>query len=107
MGWLPVISRKGNQYIMVAYHCDFNAIMVVTFKTCKDKDLMAAYNTIIQRLKDRYMLVNLQILGNEASREYKTLIKYKWNINYQLVPSHIHRQNAAERAIRTFKAHFI
>ena len=53
------------------------------------------------------MLVNLQILDNEVSKEYKTIIKDKWNIKYQLVPSHIHRQNAAERAIQTFKAHLI
>ena len=61
----------------------------------------------MQRLKDRNMLVNLQILDNEASKEYKTIIKDKWNIKYQLVPSHIHCQNAAERAIPTFKAHFL
>ena len=48
-----VISRKGNQYIMVAYHCDSNAIMVVPFKTRKDEYRMAAYNTIMQRLNDR------------------------------------------------------
>ena len=53
------------------------------------------------------MLVNLKILDNESSKEYKTLIKEKCNINYQLVPSHIHRQNTAEIAIRTFKVHFI
>ena len=106
-GRFPVISRKGNQYIMVAYHCDSNAIMVVTFKTRKDKARTADYNTIMQRLKYRDMLVNLQILENEASKEYEILIKDKWNINYQLVPSHIHRQNAAERAIQTFKALFI
>ena len=28
-------------------------------------------------------------------------------MKYQLVPAHIHRRNAAERAIRTFKAHFL
>ena len=77
------------------------------FNTRKYKDLMKAYNTIMQRLKDRDMLVNLQILDNEASKEYKTLVKDKWNINYQLVPYHIHRQNAVERAIQTFKAYFI
>ena len=53
---------------MVAYHCDSNAIMVVPFNTSKYKDCMAAYNTIMQRLKDRDMLVNLQILVNEASK---------------------------------------
>ena len=69
------------------------------FKSCKDKDRMAAYNTIMQRLKDRNMLVNIQILDNEAIKEYKTIIKEKWNINYQLVPSHVHSQNATERSI--------
>ena len=68
---------------------------------------MVAYNTIMQRLKDRNMLVNLQILDNEARKEYKKIIKYEWNIKYQLVPSHTHRQNAAKRAIRTFKVHFL
>jgi hypothetical protein len=29
------------------------------------------------------------------------------NISYQLVPPHCHRRNAAERAIRTFKEHFV
>ena len=68
---------------------------------------MVAYNTIMQRLKDRNILVHLQILDNEASKEYKTIIKDKWNINYQLVPYRIHCQNLAERSIRTFKAHFL
>jgi hypothetical protein len=29
------------------------------------------------------------------------------NIDFQLTPPHVHRRNAAERAIRTFKNHFI
>ena len=93
--------------IMMAYHCYSNAIMVLPFKTRKDKDRMAAYNTIMQRLKDRDIIANPQILDNEASKEYKMLIKNKYNINYQLVPSHIHCQNASEIAIQTFKAQFI
>ena len=92
---------------MVACHCDANAIMAVPFKSHKEKDHMVAYNTIMQRLKDRNMLVHLKILDNEASKEYKTIIKEKWYIKYQLVPSNIHRQNAAERAIQTFKAHLL
>lgn len=31
----------------------------------------------------------------------------KHKVDYQLVPPHIHRRNAAERAIRTFKNHFL
>ena len=88
-GRFPVISRACNQYIMMEYHCDANAIMVVTFKSLKDKDRMVACNNIMQHLKDRNMLVHLQILDNEASKEYKTITK--------VVPSQIHQQNASER----------
>ena len=60
----------------------------------------------MQRLKDWNMLVDLQILDNEAITEYKRIIKSDLGVGYQLEPPHIHRRNAAERAIRTFKAHF-
>ena len=80
---------------MVAYHCYSNEIIDVPFKSRKYKYHMVAYNSIIQHLKDRNIIVNLQILDNEASKEYKTIIKYQWKIKYQLVPSHTHRQNAS------------
>ena len=53
------------------------------------------------------MLVDLQILDNEASTEYKCITKSDWGVGYQLVTPHIHHRNAAERTIHTFKAHFI
>ena len=81
--------------------------MALPFKSLKDKDRMVAYNTIMQLPKDINMLANLQILDNESSKEYKTIIKDKWYIKYQLVPSHIHLQNSSQREIRTFKAQFI
>jgi hypothetical protein len=31
----------------------------------------------------------------------------KYNLQYQLVPPHLHRRNAAERAIRTYKSHLL
>ena len=61
----------------------------------------------MQRLKDRNILVDLQILDNETSTEYKRIVKSEWGVGYQLVPPHIHRRNVAERTIRTFKAHFL
>jgi len=45
-------------------------------------------------------------LGNEISGELKTALA-KNKIDYQLTPPHIHRRNTAERAIRTFKNHFL
>ena len=48
----------------------------------------------------------MYILDNEASADLKKGLK-KYGLAYQLVPPHIHRRNAAERAIRTFKNHFL
>ena len=61
----------------------------------------------MQRLSDHKLNVELQILDNEASTYYKRVINKKWNTNDHLVPPKTHRRNASERAIHTFKAHFI
>jgi hypothetical protein len=45
-------------------------------------------------------------MDNEASAAVTSFLKQN-NIAYPLVPPHIHRRNAAERAIRTFKSHFL
>ena len=68
---------------------------------------LLAYGNIMQRLTDNKLIIDLKILDNEASAEYKRAIKTKWNANYQLVPPNTHRINAAERAIRTFKEQFL
>ena len=47
-GRFPVRSRSGNQYIMVAYHCDSNAILACPFKTRKDCHRLAAYNSVME-----------------------------------------------------------
>ena len=59
------------------------------------------------RLKTAGLVVDLQVLDNEASKDYKEAMVNKWKVKYQLVPLDMHRRNAAERAIRTFKAQFI
>ena len=61
----------------------------------------------MQRLRDHELIADLQILDNEAITEYKRVIKKKWKANYQLFPPNMHRRNAAEQYISTFKAHFI
>jgi hypothetical protein len=48
----------------------------------------------------------LQTLDNETSAALKNFFTAN-NVEYQLVPPHCHRRNAAERAIRTFKEHFV
>ncbi len=88
---------------MVAYHIDTNAILVAPFQSCG----LPAYNSIMSHLADRGHLVNLQILDNKASAEYKQTIKTRWKVRFQLMPPNVHCHNWAEQGIRTFKDHFI
>ena len=46
------------------------------------------------------------ILDNEASSSLLNAFE-KEKITYQLAPPHMHRRNAIERAIETWKEHFI
>ena len=46
------------------------------------------------------------MLDNEVSRELKQAFTEK-HITHELVPPHTHRRNLTERAIQTFKHHFL
>ena len=70
-GRYPIKAQSGKQYLMVAYHCSSNAILVAPFKTRKERHRLEAYKSIMALLRKNGMLVDLQILDNEASAEYK------------------------------------
>jgi hypothetical protein len=61
---------------------------------------------IHQELTAKGFKPKLQTLDNEASAALKHFFTSN-DVEYQLVPPHYHRRNAAERAIRTFKEHFV
>ena len=90
---------------MIAYHCDSNVILQAPFKNRSDTHRIAAYTSIMERLTKKGHKVDLQILDNEVSAAFKKAITETWQSASQLVPPNVHRRNAAERAIRTFKAH--
>ena len=92
---------------MIAYNCDSNTIPQAPFVNRKDKHMIRAYNSIIQKLADRGHHEEVQILDNEVSAEFKKKIVKDWGASYQLVPTDVHRRNVSERATRTFKAHFL
>ena len=94
-GIFPVRVRSGHQYAMIVYHCKANLILAVPFKRRKDTHILQACNKIMQRLRNHKLHVDLQILYNKTSAEYKQVIKDKWKINYQLVPPNTHQSNGA------------
>lgn len=105
-GKFPYQSARGNQYLLVAYDYDSNAILVEALQNRQKATITKAWNKINEILAKSGAQPNIYVMDNEASTDLKTAMKSK-NIRYELVPPHIHRRNAAERAIRTFKNHFI
>ena len=101
----PVRSQSVNQYIMIAYHYDSNSAIASTFKSRTNKHRILAYGATVQHIKDRNILVDLQILDNKESTKYKRIINPWWGVKCQLLPPRIHQITAADRAIRTFKTH--
>ena len=101
----PICKQSGYQYIMIAFHCDYNIILNPPFKMRGDTHCSAVYNSIMQRLTSHGHKVDLQVLDNEVSAAYKKAITETWKAKYQLVPPYAQRRNAAERVIRTFKTY--
>jgi hypothetical protein len=75
-------------------------------KSRSASEWVKAYEHIHQELTDKGFNPKLQTLHNEASATLKNLFTTN-DVGYQLFPPYCHRLNAAERAIRTFKEHFM
>jgi hypothetical protein len=105
-GKFPVHSSHGNLYVLVFYLYDSNAILVEPLKNCRDGEQLKAYQNILQCIPRQHQL-RMHWMDNEASVALKTMLVNEAQMTCQLVPTHIHQRNAAERAIRTFKNHFV
>ena len=105
-GKFPIKSSQGNQYVFVMYHYDTNTIHAVAIKSRHTENIVTAWQTTFDILKLHGEAPNIHILDNECSYYMKQAFNIA-EVKYQLVPPHVHRRNAAERAIRTFKNHLI
>ena len=59
------------------------------------------------RLRLARMIPRKHILENEVSEALKTIIQDEYRMHLELVQPGTHSRNAAEVAIRNFKAHFL
>ena len=105
-GRFPYTSSRGNQYILIIYDHDSNAILCEPLKNRKGPEIKRGWMKLNSMLAQGGNEPKIYLMDNEASTELKTSL-HKNNIQYQLVPPNIHRQNSAERAIRTFKNHLL
>jgi hypothetical protein len=91
---------------MVCYIYDCNYVKVVPMKSRSDSEWVNAYGSIHQEPAVKGFKPKLQTLDNDASAALKNYFTIN-DITYHLKPPHFHRRNAAKRAIRTCKEHFV
>ena len=101
-----VASSTGSNYILVLYDYDSNNILVEPMRSRSGPCILRAFQTLHARLVTAGLRPKLHRLDNECSTALKQFL-HDADIDFQLVPPGMHRRNAAERAIRTFKNHFI
>jgi hypothetical protein len=101
-----VPSVSGNQYVLVVYEYDSNYIHAEPAIDRTGPSIISAYQRSITFLQSRGFKPLLQRLDNEATGALQEFLAVS-DIDFKLAPPHVHRCNAAERTIRTFKNHFI
>ena len=92
---------------MLMVKIDSNAILLKPLACRKDPELIHGYDPLIKRLLHAGMTHIKQVLDNEISHHMKDDMRDKYHFTLELVPPGCHHCNAAEVAIRNFKAHFL
>ena len=113
-GEFPFISSRGNKFIMLVHHVDSNSTWVEPLKNQLEGTLIAARTKILERMRLQGIVPKHQILDNQCSARMKLAMDSTVlldgsisKMTYELVPPDEHRRNIAEKAIQTFKDHFI
>ena len=92
--------------MIVTYFYDATSILVWTLRSIKGSDLIEAIKATHQYLELRGCKPNHQTLDNESSTLLRDYLN-KNGMSFHFVPPHMNCRNVVERAIRTFKTHFI
>jgi hypothetical protein len=104
-GRLPVASYRGNNYILVSVYKNY--IHAEPMPSREKESYIEAYRKTYQILGGKGHKPNCQKLDNETSQALEDFFANEVKVDWQYVPPSSHRRNKAERAIRTFKNHFI
>ena len=76
-GRFPHKSTRGNQYLIVFYDYDSNAILFEPLKTRQAQEIMQAFYKIVNKLTKYSKEPKLFILDNECSNDLKISILKK------------------------------
>ena len=105
-GRFPLTSARGNAYVFVLYDFDSNSILAFPIKNRSKHSLIQGYQKCLEELTRAGIKPIIHRLDNEISKDMIAEIE-KRAMNYQIAAPGDHRLNFAERAIQTFKNHFV
>ena len=105
-GEFPEMSLDGKQYFFVAYDYDTNYIFAPPIANVQYKTIIEAFDKIFAKLTEKGHKPTFNVTENQAVTPLKKYFRAQ-NCRWQFVEPSNHRVNAAERAIQTFKNHFI
>ena len=91
---------------MIMHDYDMNDILSLALRSKSGSEQLSAITRPHGQLSDQGQDTCLHILDNEAPLCVTSYLNTK-RITYQLVPLNVHRRNAAERAISTWKYPFV
>eukprot|EP00804_Cyclotella_cryptica_P027664 CCRYP_010277-RA/>CCRYP_010277-RA protein AED:0.46 eAED:0.36 QI:0/0/0/1/0/0/3/0/688 len=108
-GNFPVWSFHGKKCQFLAYDYRSNAILVRAQKDQTDKSLLEPFQEVYEYLTKRGFQTKLNVMDNQCSKTIQKFIEKNGAkmAKIQLVNTDDHRVNAAERAIQTWKNHWL
>jgi hypothetical protein len=105
-GKFMISGSSGATQLFVLYDYDSNSIHGEPMRNKSSSEIIRAYIIVYNKLGKAGLKPLLHRLDNECSNELREFMTER-QIQIQLVPPGIQKNNAAERAIRTYKNHFI
>jgi hypothetical protein len=105
-GAFPFISFEGNVCFLIVYHYESNAILALPILGFSNNVIFAAFKQQYKLLESIGFVIKFDMMDNQASNVRKQYLTPK-HCELMLVEPNNHQVNAAERAIQTFKDHFV
>ena len=94
-GKFPYQSSHGNNYVLVPYNYDGNAILVEPMPDREAVTIISCWKKYHDRLINNGVVTTKYILDNECSTAFKHALKNQ-QVTFELVPPNQHGCNATE-----------
>ena len=91
---------------MILHEIDCNYTYIGTMKYNTEGEMILDRRHALERMKEKGVVPTQQVVDNKISAEYRQEIK-QTSITFKIVPTDDHWRNLEEKAIQTWKEHFI